>query len=214
MNAVAYLVVVFAVFRGVQSVTDTRALILRPRRSALVLWTLVAVPSAAQFVVPDIYDALSRQPDLVRNEYQVWRLITSAYVQDGGVFGTVTNLIILYIVAALAVPLWGRLHTGLLFVFGTVLFNVPAVYFYPSEGGGNSGATFFLATSILALLVVRDRSRTVVAASAAAVVVGVVLIAIGDAHGTAFLGGVVVGAVVAVAGGPAAGKRGSAQAPT
>ncbi|MGU3437498.1 rhomboid family intramembrane serine protease [Actinomycetes bacterium M1A6_2h] len=197
-NALAYVIVVVALFRGVAAVTDAGALVRRPHRSALVLWAMVAVPSIAQIVLPAIYDVLSRQPDLVRDGHQWWRLVTSAYVQDGGLFGTVTNLVVLYIVAALALPLWGGVSAGLLFVFATIAFDLPAVYVFPSAGGGNSGATFFLATSVLALLVVCRRTPVVMVASAVAVVAASFLIAIGDAHGLAFLGGFVVGLVVAL----------------
>ncbi|TFI43683.1 rhomboid family intramembrane serine protease [Rhodococcus sp. 1R11] len=213
LNALAYAVVIFAVFRGVDTVIDAGALMRRPHRSALVLWSMVAVPSIAQFAVPAIYDALSRQPDAIRDGHEWWRLITSAYVQDGGVFGTVTNLVMFYIVAALAVPLWGGLRTGGLFVFATAAFDLPAVYLYPSAGGGNSGATFFLATSVLSMLLVRGLTRGVVVASGVAVIVGAGLVVTGDAHGLAFTGGFIVGLALAAVTHPSATSAGSATRP-
>ena len=147
--------------------------------SAVALWAIVAIPSLVQLAYPPLYDALSRQPELIRDG-QWCRIVSSVVVQDGGLPGTLFNLAFLAVIAILAVPLWGPVRTFVLFVAGAVVFNLPVVFLSPSAGGGNSGATFFLATSMVGLLLVRRSSARVVLAAVVILVDGVVLLVLRD----------------------------------
>jgi hypothetical protein len=119
-------------------------------------------------------------------------------VQDGGVEGTIFNLVVLFVIATLAGYAWGPVRAIGLFLVGVIGFNLTATFAFASPGGGNSAATIFLATSMVALAVVRLRAVPALAAAAVVVVAGAVLLAVNDAHGIPILGGLVIGAGLAV----------------
>lgn len=166
-----------------------------PAAPCVMLWLLVAIPSLVQFAWHPIYDQLSRQPAAIHRG-QLWRLVTSAAVQDGGVAGTLFNLVSLAVILALAERLWAAWAVVLLSVVGVVAFNVMATYVSPSAGGGNSAMTFFVAASIVGLMWVRHRSAVTALAAAVTAVVGVVLLALLDAHGEAVLAGLLIGVLL------------------
>jgi hypothetical protein len=198
-NAIGYMVILGAFLAAVRVVTnDVEVLLRRVSRAALALWMLVAVPSVVQIAYHPLLHALSRQPSLIRHHHELWRLLTSAFVQDGGIAGTVFNLLVLYLVGCLAVRVWGPARAVALFLAGALAFDVMAVYAFSFSGAGNSGATFFLATSVLGALVVRRYSIRILGYAVVAAVGAVALTAVGDAHGLAFLGGLVAGAVLAL----------------
>ncbi len=198
LSSVGYVVMLAAALASAALVLGDLAPRLRaPRPAALALFALVAVPSLIELGWYGIYTALSRQPGQIKAHHQYWRLLTGALVQDGGVEGTIFNLVVLFLVATLAVYLWGPGLTIGLFAVGAIGFNLLATYAFASPGGGNSGATFFLATSLVGLAVARRRSARALIAAAVVAVVGAVLIATNDAHGIPILAGLVIGAVLA-----------------
>ena len=168
----------------------------RPPRTAVVLWLLIAVPSLLQIVVPAVLDALERDPDQIR-DHQWWRIFTSVAVQDGGVAGTVVNLLVLAWVAPLAVRVWGGVRAVLLFVASQIIFGLFTAFLFPSPGAGNSGATLALAASFAGLVVMQSKDRRVLAASGGIVLAGVLLVVVDDAHGLAVLTGALLGAALA-----------------
>ncbi len=100
---------------------------------------MVAVPSLLQIAVPRVLEVLSRQPALIGDDGRLWRLFTSELGQDGGLVGTLFNLVVLYVVACVAVARWGPLRAVVLFLVGAVAFDVTMVYAFPAAGAGNSG---------------------------------------------------------------------------
>ncbi|MFE5705527.1 rhomboid family intramembrane serine protease [Rhodococcus koreensis] len=168
----------------------------RPPRTAVVLWLLIAVPSLLQIVVPAVLDALERDPDQIR-DHQWWRIFTSVAVQDGGVAGTVVNLLVLAWVAPLAVRVWGGVRAVLLFVASQIIFGLFTAFLFPSPGAGNSGATLALAASFAGLVVMQSKEWWVLAASGGIVLAGVLLVVVDDAHGLAVLTGALLGAALA-----------------
>ncbi|MGW5148114.1 rhomboid family intramembrane serine protease [Rhodococcus koreensis] len=168
----------------------------RPPRTAVVLWLLIAVPSLLQIVVPAVLDALERDPDQIR-DHQWWRIFTSVAVQDGGVAGTVVNLLVLAWVAPLAVRVWGGVRAVLLFVASQIIFGLFTAFLFPSPGAGNSGATLALAASFAGLVVMQSKEWRVLAASGGIVLAGVLLVVVDDAHGLAVLTGALLGAALA-----------------
>ncbi|WP_104103333.1 rhomboid family intramembrane serine protease [Arthrobacter sp. 08Y14] len=162
---------------------------------AMVLWLIVAIPSLIGLASPALYDALSRQPEAIE-QGQIWRLLTSTVVQDGGVAGTVFNLITLAFTAALAFRLLRPGAALITFTVGAVGFNAAAAYVWHAPGAGNSGATFFLlaATAMIRSLQRRTGPGGIVTSVIAAA--GIVLSFTNDAHGTAILGGLLFGALV------------------
>jgi hypothetical protein len=199
LSSIGYLMMLAAAIASAALVLGQLGPRLRaPRPGALALFALVAVPSLIELGWHGIYSALSRQPSLIRAHHQYWRLLTSALVQDGGVAGTIFNLVVLFLIATLAVCVWGAGRTIGLFAVGAIGFNLMATYAFASSGGGNSGATFFLATSLVGLAVARLRSARALAAAAVVVVVGIALIATNDAHGVPILCGLVIGVALAM----------------
>ena len=96
-------------------------------------------------------------------------------VQDGGVAGTVWNLVILAVVGVVAIRAWGSARGLIIFAVGVVGFNLATTFAWPSVGAGNSAATFTLTAAC-----------------------GIVLLVLRDAHGCAMLGGLVIGALAGV----------------
>lgn len=168
----------------------------RPPRTAVVLWLLIAVPSLLQIVVPAVLDALERDPTQIR-DHQWWRIFTSVAVQDGGLAGTVVNLLVLAWVAPLAVRVWGGVRAVLLFVASQIIFGLFTAFLFPSPGAGNSGATLALAASFAGLVVMQSKDRRVLTASGGIVLAGVLLVVVDDAHGLAVLTGALLGAALA-----------------
>jgi membrane associated rhomboid family serine protease len=157
----------------------------------------VAIPSLLQIPFPGLLRALERDPDQIRQHGQWWRLVTSAVVQDGGIAGTVFNLVILAIVGVVAIRAWGSLRGLIIFAVGVVGFNLATTFAWPSVGAGNSAATFTLAASVTGLALVKVRGRVVMLLGALTAACGIVLLALLDAHGSAVLGGLVIGVLVA-----------------
>jgi Rhomboid family len=163
--------------------------------AALGLWLAVAVPSLLQLAFPELLQWLERQPAMIR-QGQVWRLVTSAVVQDGGIAGMVFNLAALAVIAVVAVRLWGAGRALAIFVAGLLAFNLLATYVSPSTGAGNSGATFTLATSVTGLAAVVLRRPLVAGLAALTAADGAMLLALRDAHGVVVVGGLLLGALV------------------
>lgn len=161
-----------------------------------VLWLSVAAPSLLQIPFPQVYDVLHRSASAVVDQHQWWRLVTSLTVQDGGIVGTATNLVLLGFALIACLRLWGTVPTVVTFVVGGVLLNVMAVAFGASDGGGNSGATLPLVTSLpayaLAVLLPGQRARAV-AGCAMTATVAFVFFVVGDAHAIPIALGLVLG---------------------
>nr|WP_279218443.1 rhomboid family intramembrane serine protease [Rhodococcus erythropolis] len=156
---------------------------------------MVAVPSILQALIPGLLEMFRRDPALIRDG-QWWRILTSVLVQDGGVAGTVTNLVTLAVVAPPAFRLWGAARGWALFLFGQLLFGLLTTAVFPSTGAGNSGATLALAAAAAGIgVLVRPRMPEIVL-TAVIVVGGATLVTVDDAHGFAVLSGALLGAAL------------------
>ena len=169
---------------------------------AVGLWLLVAIPSVVQFRFPALLTSLRRDPELVRHHGQVWRVLTSVLVQDGGWPGTIFNLIVLAVVAVFAAQVWGPLLTPVVFLLSHLVFGICAVFLSPDVGAGNSGATLGLAAATVAAAPLLRSEKALWVRAFGVLVAGAVLVARQDAHGLAVLGGLLIGAVFVLAGEP------------
>ncbi len=124
--------------------------------AAIALWVLVAVASVIRLISPSLLDVFRRYPVRTRDG-EWWRVLTSALTQDGGVAGTVGNLVMLAIVAIAAVRVWGWQRAVALFVVGQLLWGLFTSFVAPSVGAGVSGATFVMAASLAGLWTVVGR---------------------------------------------------------
>jgi hypothetical protein len=199
VNAVLYVIVLACAVRAgvVLLGRDVARVLRRPPVAAVALWLIVAIPSLLQLAFPGLLHALERDPDQIRQHGQWWRLFTSAVVQDGGIAGTVFNLVILAIVAVVAIGAWGSVRGLLIFAVGVVGFDLATTFAWPFVGAGNSAATFTLAASVTGLAVAKIRERVVVVLGAVTAGCGIFLLALKDAHGSAVIGGLVIGVLAA-----------------
>lgn len=125
--------------------------ILRRSWLTLTVFAITATTSLLQVFVPGLLAVLERTPAI--RDGEVWRIITSLLVQDGGWFGTVSNLLFLLavgIAAELVLPRWLWL---LCYLGGGVLGQLAGLLWQP-VGAGNSVAVCGLAGA-LALTLIR-----------------------------------------------------------
>ncbi|MDN5765122.1 MAG: hypothetical protein L0H96_03365 [Humibacillus sp.] len=188
--------VVAAALQSVAPLMEGRLLWRDVPLSGWIVWLCVAVPSLAQIPFPRVYGVLHRDADAVTAGHQRWRLLTSVVVQDGGVIGTVSNLVLLALALVICLRLWGSVATISTFVVAGLGLNILAVRFGATDGGGNSGATLPLLASLppyaLAVLPPGKRSR----AAIGCLIMGVsalILVIAKDGHGIAVGFGLVIG---------------------
>jgi membrane associated rhomboid family serine protease len=198
VNAVLYVIMLACAVRAAVVLLggDLARVLRRPPAAAVALWLIVAIPSLLQLAFPGLLHALERDPDQIGQHGQWWRLVSSAVVQDGGLAGTVFNLVILAVVGVVAIRAWGSVRGLVIFAVGVVGFNLATTFAWPSVGAGNSAATFTLAASVTGLAVVKVRDRAVVVLGAVTAGCGIFLLALADAHGSAVLGGLVIGVLI------------------
>lgn len=178
----------------------------RPPGSAVALWGAVAAATATQFVVPGWFAALKRDPDPIWHHGQVWRLITSMFVQESGAAQVVFNLALLAVVAIPSARYFGGPAMWAIFLTTGTGFNLIGAA-YGSAGAGNSGATIGLACALVGHTVgaaLRDRrviaDAKVLALCAVPPIVGALAWTLFDYHGVAevigWLFGIVVGVLI------------------
>ncbi|MGW2185629.1 rhomboid family intramembrane serine protease [Streptomyces sp. NPDC001667] len=117
----------------------------RLRRFPVVTAVVFAVTTAVnllQFAVPDTLGDLQRTPAGLHGEW--WRSVTSLFVQDGGVAGTVSNLLFLLLVGAVAEQVLSP-SRWLSQYFGVGVVCEFVGYAWQPIGGGNSIAVCGLA---------------------------------------------------------------------
>jgi membrane associated rhomboid family serine protease len=115
---------------------DRLGLTRRPIVTAVV-FGLTAIINAVQLAVPGVLGALERKPAGTHGQW--WRWGTTFFVQDGGVYGTVSNLLFLVILGVLAEQVVTRPH-WVLYYFGVGLIGQLFGYWWQPVGGGNSVA--------------------------------------------------------------------------
>src|SRR6185312_8068668 len=138
--------------------------------------------------------ALRRDADQILHHGEVWRLVTSLAVQDGGVAGTVFNLLLLVWIATLAKTLLGERALLLLFGVGALTGELIGLRWQPI-GGGNSVANLGMAGGILALALLRGSNLLIRLLAVVGVALGAVLLLQRNIHGPALLAGVAMGLV-------------------
>ncbi|MEV6027743.1 hypothetical protein [Streptomyces sp. NPDC052036] len=133
-----------------------------------------------------------------------WRVVTSVFMQNGGVVGTIWNLGTLAVIAALAHWFWRAPLTLALFAGGILLpehidtlFGETARSTDPRNFAGSSGATYFLAATLAAglLLTTTDAKERLLALSVPAAGLAMWL-AQDNGHGLVTVYGFLLGAAV------------------
>ncbi|MFD4896657.1 hypothetical protein [Streptomyces sp. NPDC058411] len=183
---------------------------LRERRIpwwAVGLTVLVVAGLVTQLCWAGAMDALDADP--ARPGW--WRVVTSVFMQNGGLFGDAWNIVTIAVIAALAEWFWGGpLMLGLfaagilLPTYVDMLFGTSGRSTDPRNFAGSSGATYFLAATLAAPLLLRvlraGRSGAVakeVLLSLGVPVLGLAIwIAQSNGHGVVAVYGFVLGVLV------------------
>lgn len=156
--------------------------------ATLVALLVVGIPSLVQLTVaPELLGDLERNWTLIAAG-QWWRPVTSLVVQDGGVAGTVYNLVALVIVGGVAEQVWDRRRWVVIALVAGIGAQFWGAVVQP-VGGGNSVAVFGLAAAT-ALTGVWRGSGAARATGAIGLAAGLVLLVSGDIHGGACVLGV------------------------
>lgn len=160
--------------------------------TALVL--IVAVPSILQLVWPGLLNVLERDWHQV-SRGQVWRIVSSILVQDGGIAGILFTLVAVVCVSFAAQTYWSPGRIWLTFWLGGVASNLIVGPSLAPVGAGSSMATFVLGCALTSnILMARPRRHVLI--SAIAVFVGIFVIAILlDYHLPACLLGLAAGTI-------------------
>lgn len=150
----------------------------------------IALSTTLQFFFPAILSALQR--DYVRfvgGEW--WRVITPLFVQDGGIAGSIFNLVTLLLVGAVAEYLWGsRRMIGIFFVGGLV--SEVVAFAWQPIGAGNSVGNFSLAGSVAIACLTPQAGRITRVVAVLALSADAVLVVLRDIHGAASVAGVIL----------------------
>src|SRR5262249_54412401 len=98
----AYVVALFgAAATGARLVIARRHPEPRPGWATIALFAFVAVPSVVGLAIPPVRHALERDADRI-GDGQLWRLVSALVQQDGGVPGTVFNLVSLLLIGSVS----------------------------------------------------------------------------------------------------------------
>ena len=180
---------------SVQPILNGRLSLRTSHWAGWVLWLAVALPSLLQIPYPRLYEAWHRSASGVLDDHQWWRVATAVVVQDGGVAGTVSNLVLLAVALLVCVPLWGQWASVVTFALVGVGLNVAAVLAGAEDGAGNSAATLALLSTLpmLTWAVLPDQRRRAMAGAVITGAAAITLIMDNDGHGIAVLLGLLLG---------------------
>jgi membrane associated rhomboid family serine protease len=160
----------------------------------LTLFLTLAATATLQWIFPVMLLAFERDASrIAAGEW--WRLMTALFAQNGGVAGTVFNLVSLLLVGTVAERIWGGRRWLVIFFAGGVMSEVVAMRWQPI-GAGNSVANFSLAAAVSVLCLVRRPATAMVVAGALALAAGAVLLLMRDIHGAATSFGAIIGLVL------------------
>jgi membrane associated rhomboid family serine protease len=170
-----------------------RPLIAPPPTVTLTLFLILAATAILQWTFPAVLLAFERDGRrIIAGEW--WRLVTALFAQNGGIAGTVFNLVSLLLVGSVAERVWGGRRWLVIFFAGGLLSEVVAVRWQPI-GAGNSVANFSLAATLAVLCVVR-RPAVAMVVAASSLAGGAALLLMRDIHGAATGFGAMIGLVL------------------
>ena len=158
--------------------------------STLLLTLAITIVTTLQFFFPALLRLFERDYErFLTGDW--WRLVTSLFVQDGGISGSLFNLVSLILVGVVAEGLWGSRRWLVIFFAGGLLSQLIAFAWQPI-GAGNSVANFSLAGSVIVLCLARKTSRVVRIAAILALGAGLILLFLRDIHGPAMIFGALI----------------------
>ena len=162
-------------------------------RATLLMTLAIAIPSTFQFFFPTLLHLFER--DLSRIAAgEWWRVVTALFVQDGGIAGSLFNLVSLLLLGSVAEQRWGSRRWLFIFLVGGILSQFIAFLWQPM-GAGNSVANFSLAGS-MAMSCLISAPRPARIASVMSLAACSVLLALKDIHGAAAFIGCIIALVL------------------
>jgi membrane associated rhomboid family serine protease len=161
-----------------------------PRLTIGVLSVLFAC-AVAQAFHPALLALGERSPMVGHG--QPWRLLTSPWFQDGGLAGTVFNLIMLVAIGWVAEATLGPRCWVTAYASGALAGGLAGLVWQP-VGAGNSTAILGVAGALFAARAMRAGSRGQRLNAAAPLLVCLVMAGLRDIHGPAVLAGALAGA--------------------
>jgi len=162
-----------------------------PQTTSLLLLT-IGIPSILQFFFPMLLSTLQRDYErFLHGDW--WRLISPLLVQDGGISGTIFNLIGLAFVGSVAERMWNGRYMLIIFFIGGLIGEIVGFVWQPI-GAGNSVGNFSLAASIAVASLLRHPRKPVQILAILALGADGVLLGLQDIHGAAAL----IGAILAL----------------
>lgn len=193
---------VFWMLVGAATLTGLRAssatsLRHRPRTSSVVLWLVVALPALVQMWVPSLLGVLGRDWGAISSG-QLWRLLTSVVVQDGGVGGTLFGLLSLAAVLYGAEGCWSAPRIWVVFWAGALGSNLVVGPWLAPVGAGDSMATLLLACALVSQVVVAVRPPGIRPMAALLLVGCCLLVVARDYHAVACVIGLAAGVSLGV----------------
>ena len=114
-----------------------------------VVFAVTATVSVLGLALPSLLATLERAPAGLHGDW--WRTFTALFVQDGGAAGTLSNLLFLLVMGALAEQFLERWR-WLVCYFGAGLAGELAGYAWQPHGAGNSVAVCGLAGALVVAL--------------------------------------------------------------
>ena len=199
-TGLAYWLAYVASWLALKRTLDARAVRVRPRPAAVALWLAVAVSSVVGLLWPVWLAVGEREPEPVLRG-QVWRLVTSMFLQDGGVAGTVFNLVTLAVTVLLVGSLVRSRTLVLGFLAAGLVGNVLTLVLLGQGGAGNSMATMGLVSAVAAYAALGpDGSRVTRVLVGVVALVALWLDLVPDQHGPALTAGLVAGVALALLG--------------
>ena len=158
--------------------------------STLLLTLAIAVPTTLQFFFPSLLQMFERDyTRFLAGDW--WRVLTPLFVQDGGLSGSIFNLVSFVLVGTVAEKIWGSQRWLLIFFAGGILSELIAFAWQPI-GAGNSVANFSLAASMAVMCLALPVSRVVKVMAILALGAGMILLFLRDIHGAAMLPGMLI----------------------
>jgi membrane associated rhomboid family serine protease len=170
-----------------------------PARSAAPVATagsllVIGIPSLVQLTVAHgLLESLRRDGPAIADG-EAWRLVTSLVVQDGGLAGTVANLVLLGVVGTVAERWWGTRRWLVIALAAGIGAQFWGLAVQP-VGAGNSVIVFGLASSLAGSALRRGTLAGRVLALMA-VLASAGLVAARDIHGGAAVIGLVLGVLL------------------
>lgn len=137
-----------------------------------VILAVTATTNIVQFARPGTLHQLRRQTSGLHGDW--WRTVTSLFVQDGGAYGTLSNLAFLVAVGLVAEQVLSR-PRWLVAYFGAGLIGELFGYAWQPVGGGNSVAICGLAAAVAVAIARRDERLPDLAAPVLALWLGALL---------------------------------------